>query len=266
LKKSYLYLAIAAITVAMAVVAAVVVFGHSGAVGLSAFDNIPVPQSLMSQLNVPSNVSSAVGIGLATNLPRNVSGNTLIAGGKPAIVYVGADYCPYCAIARWGLVVALLRFGTFTGLEYMTSSPVDIAASTPTFTFYNATYSSPYISFVSAETAGNKPVNGSYPKLQNLTAAELAMLNKYDPGGGIPFIDFANQSVEPGSPYADPTIFGKENWSVITNRLYNTSSIESRVVLGSANLFTAAICKADGNQPASVCGQAYITSIEAKLK
>ena len=36
----------------------------------------------------------------------------LTSGGKPEILYVGAEYCPYCAAERWAMVVALSRFGT----------------------------------------------------------------------------------------------------------------------------------------------------------
>lgn len=263
MKKAYIYLAAVVIVIALAALAATLMAKPKS--GLSAFDNVPVPQALVSRLNVPSNISATVGAGLATNPPRNVIGSALSIGGRPAVVYIGADFCPYCAIARWGLVVALLRFGNLTGLEYMTSSPTDIAPSTPTFTFINTTYSSKYIAFVSVETARNKLVNGSYPQLQALNSTETAIVSKYDPGGGIPFMDFANNSVEFGSPYSDPTILGTENWTTIAAKLYNTSSVESRAIVGSANLFTAAICRADGNQPASVCGQGYISTIEAGL-
>ncbi len=30
----------------------------------------------------------------------------LTSGGKPQIVYMGAEYCPYCAAERWAMVVA----------------------------------------------------------------------------------------------------------------------------------------------------------------
>jgi len=32
------------------------------------------------------------------------------------VVYIGAEYCPYCAVERWPLIVALNRFGTLTNL------------------------------------------------------------------------------------------------------------------------------------------------------
>jgi Domain of unknown function (DUF929) len=40
----------------------------------------------------------------------------LTASGKPEVLYTGAGFCPYCAAVRWPLIVALSRFGTFSGL------------------------------------------------------------------------------------------------------------------------------------------------------
>ncbi len=267
MQKFHSYLIIAVMAIAIAIVAAVVLLGnHSGVADLSAFDNVPVPQSLLATLRVPDSVGGAIGTGLAADALKNVSGAPFAINGKPAVLYVGADYCPYCAITRWGLVVALLRFGNFTGLKYMTSSPVDLAPSASTFTFYNSTYASSYIAFVGIETAGNRPVNGSYVQLQSPNGTEEAILRKYDPSGGIPFLDFANESVQSGSSYGDPTILVGRNWSSIADNLHNTSSVESMAIVGSANIFTAEICRADNNLPASVCAQAYIQAIEKGLK
>ena len=41
----------------------------------------------------------------------------LTSDGKPLVVYIGAEYCPFCAAERWPMVVALSRFGTFSGLQ-----------------------------------------------------------------------------------------------------------------------------------------------------
>jgi hypothetical protein len=32
------------------------------------------------------------------------------------MLYIGAEYCPYCAAERWPLVMALSKFGTFSNL------------------------------------------------------------------------------------------------------------------------------------------------------
>lgn len=267
--RSYIMIIVMA---AAAVAIAAFVLGSGGSGGtqvanITSFDGKPVPQSLLASMAVPDSVAASIGKGAATTqVMANATGPAYESGGKPAILYIGADYCPYCAITRWGLIVALLRFGNFTGLTYMTSSPDDVAPSATTFSFYNSTYSSQYVSFVPVELAGNKPVNGTLPVLQTPTATENAILAKYDPRGGIPFMDFANVTVEAGANYQDPTILVGSNWTYIAGRLDNTSTVESMAIVGSANIYTAAICNADGNQPSSVCGQSYIRGIESQIK
>lgn len=49
---------------------------------------------------VPASALDAVGSGTAT-LPTRISGPPLVSGGKPSVVYIGAEYCPYCAAERW---------------------------------------------------------------------------------------------------------------------------------------------------------------------
>ena len=73
--------------------------------------------------------------------------------GKPLIFYFGAEFCPYCAAERWPLIVALSRFGTFTGLSTTTSSSSDAYPNTPTFTFRAASYTSDYVSFQAVEAS-----------------------------------------------------------------------------------------------------------------
>ena len=43
--------------------------------------------------------------------------------GRPGVVYVGSEFCPYCAADRWALVVALSRFGTFAHLGATSRRP-----------------------------------------------------------------------------------------------------------------------------------------------
>src|SRR4051812_13557607 len=94
----------------------------------------------------------------------------LTENGKPKVLYVGAEYCPFCAAQRWPLIVALSRFGTFTGLAETHSSGTDVYRNTPTLTFKNVTYTSTYLTFTAVETADRK---GN--KLQPLTAADDAV-------------------------------------------------------------------------------------------
>jgi len=107
----------------------------------------PAAKSLLEELaNVSTTTLNRVGSGdSAVVSPTSVNSPTpLTLGGKPEILYMGAEYCPYCAAERWAMIVALDKFGNFTGIEYMQSSPADTYANTSTFTFAKATYTSDY--------------------------------------------------------------------------------------------------------------------------
>lgn len=205
-----------------------------------------------------------------------VNGKALTSGGKPEILYVGAEYCPYCAAQRWSMIVALSRFGTFSGLKTIHSSSTDAYPNTPTWSFYGSKYTSPYINFSSVEETTNERQGNSnstsvnYVTLQTPTAAQQALVNQYDPGangytGAIPFIDMGNKYVEVGnmSPYG-PTVIDGKSWSQIAAALTQPSSAIAKGVLGSANYMTAAICKMTNNQPASACTPA-IQTLETKF-
>ena len=68
------------------------------------------------------------------------------------------------------MVVALSRFGTFSNLRTTTSAADDVYPSTPTFTFYGADYTSPYLAFSSVELESNVRSGGQYRALQTPTA------------------------------------------------------------------------------------------------
>ena len=157
-------------------------------------------------LFIPSSQLSAASAG-GTSYFSTVNGTALTASGKPEVLFVGANYCPFCAAQRWAMVNALSRFGTFTGLTTTHSSSTDSYPNTPTYTFYRSTYTSNYITFTPVEETSNEPDgNGGYKTLQTPTSAQQALLQAYDPGtgqgGAIPFLDLGQQ-VRPGwQPHA----------------------------------------------------------------
>jgi Domain of unknown function (DUF929) len=237
--------------------------------------------SVVSQVtSVPASTLDTVGKGTFTGQFSSITGGTpLTANGKPEMLYMGAEYCPYCGAARWAMIVALSRFGTFSGLATVHSASVNGAGAaepdpnTPTWTFANASYTSQYLTFSSVEMQTNIPdaATGLYTNLQTPTSAQNALLAKYDAPpyvpagskGAIPFMDFGNKYLSVGTPY-DPGVLAGLSWSKIASDLSDPNSAVTKAIGGTANYITAAICKMTGNQPASAC-TATVQSLEGSL-
>ena len=249
--------------------------------------NGPTGSALTSLVNtvtsVPASTLNAVGNGggAVTNVPIKINGTALTANGKPEMLYMGAEYCPYCAAERWAMIVALSRFGTFHGLTTIHSAARNGAGSaepypdTPTFTFAHATYTSPYLTFTPVELNTNipDPSNGGYTTLQAPTAAQQALMTKWDnqpyisssePAGSIPFIYFGGKSMIVGTSPAQNQALSGLNWNQIAADLHNPNSAVAKAEVGEANYITAAICKMTGNQPASAC-TTTVQSLESQI-
>ena len=211
--------------------------------------------------SLPSSEFDAVGQGTANNLVKPISGSALTgATGKPEVIYIGAEYCPYCAAQRWPLIIALSRFGTFSGLQTTTSSSSDVNPSTITFTFRSATYTSQYIDFHAVET-----LDRDQNQLQTPSPTDQQLINRFDSGGTIPFLDFGNRYASTGAYYL-PDIISGMSWLALADTLKQPDSVQAKAIIGSANLMTAAICKMNGDQPPSVCSSATIQNLEKNLK
>jgi thiol-disulfide isomerase/thioredoxin len=210
--------------------------------------------------SLPPSELEQVGLGSATNRLQSVSGPTLVGpGGKPLVFYFGAEYCPYCAAERWPVIIALSRFGAFSGLKATTSSSSDIYANTATFTFHGATYSSQYIEFQAVETTDR-----NQNPLDSPSEAQLALVSRFAADGSIPFVDLGNRYTFSGATYVPDSLQGM-SWQQIADALQQADSVQAKAILGSANLIAAAICKLTSDLPAGVCSGAAIQSIEAKL-
>ncbi|MDE1856529.1 MAG: DUF929 family protein [Candidatus Micrarchaeota archaeon] len=220
-----------------------------------------VPQQQLAEMyRIANNQSLADAVSVGTvNLPPNqvVHQSILTSGGKPEVVYVGGDFCPYCAVTRWGLVLALMRFGNFTSLHYMVSNASDVYPTTATFTFENSSYSSGTVSFSATEV-----YNFAEQQVRNATPLEIGLMNSYNSKGSIPFIDFGNVSVQmgaPASPGSNPNApgLGGKDWAGIIATLNDTGSPITQAIIGEANVFTAQICEMINNS-SSVCSQRYV--------
>ena len=194
-----------------------------------------------------------------TGPPSRLTGAALTAAsGKPQVLYVGAEYCPYCAITRWPLAVALTRFGTFSNLQTTTSSSTDQNPNTPTLSFHGASYKSDYIDFASIEQE-----DGLGKPLESTTAAQEKLFESLA-GGSYPFIDFGGKWMQKGANADGTVLAGLTPDSVATQISDPTSKIGSNVQQG-ADIFTAIICGMDGGKPANVCTAPGVTTAVTAL-
>jgi thiol-disulfide isomerase/thioredoxin len=218
-----------------------------------------LPAGVQANLTVPVSVLAQVGQGTANAQALTpATGAALTSGGKPEMLYIGAEWCPFCAAERWAMAVALSRFGTFSPLRGIHSSSSDVFPNTATLTFFQSTYTSNFLVFTPVE---NQDVN--HKPLVATTSAQQAIWNKYDPSNGYPFIDIGNKFIA-GTTYS-PQVLAGLTWSQIASDLHNPSSPVAKGADGSANLFTAAICQVTGNQPGSVCNAAPIAALKGHI-
>jgi len=243
----------------------------SGATATADPGTTKLSAQVLAALSVPATTLETVGSPSSDVLPTKTGTGTgtgtILKGadGKPLITYIGAEYCPFCAAERWALAVALSRFGTFENLSGTNSSDSDEFPDTQTLSFYGSSYSSPYVDFQAVEEATNQPDGSSYQALQAPTAAQSALMAKYDTQGSIPFLDIANRYVITGSSFSPQVLQGLSR-SQIAADLANPSSAVAQAIDGTANDITAAIASVTGSQPSSVGGSATIAAIEQKLR
>ena len=218
--------------------------------------------------SVPAATFDAVGAGTAQpGFKVNTGAPHISASGKPKVLFVGAEFCPYCAATRWGLVAALSRFGTFSGVGLTASAGDDFAPNTPTLEFYQSSYTSQYVDFTPYETQTVERA-----PLQTLSGDDNATFTKYDAppftasdqAGAIPFIDFGGVYFNYGAPF-DPRGLDGQTHINIAHAMHVASSPFAKAIDGSANWYTAAICAMTNQQPGNVCSSAGVQAAAAKL-
>lgn len=205
-------------------------------------------------------VIDAVGTGGAPNPLAHISGSSLTgSNGKPQVLYIGAEWCPYCAAERWAMIVALSHFGGFSGVRQTSSSSSDVYPDTPTLSFYGSSYTSAYLDFVPVELQDRdrKP-------LQSMTSQQAQIAQSYDPDNSIPFIDLGNvySMIGQGVP---PNPLQGQSWQQIGSALSDPGSPITEAIVGNANYLTAGLCKLPGTSAAPICTDSVIKAIAAQL-
>ena len=285
-QRNRIYIAGGSIFAVIIVVVVVVLVGVNhkpGSTDTSTLSGAALTTAITGATSVPVSVLNQVGTGSgavnsgSTPLITLKGGSLLTDTGKPEMLYMGAEYCPYCAAERWSMIVALSHFGTFTGLQTIHSAAADGAGNaepnpnTPTWTFANAKFTSNYLSFIPVEMYTNIPdaSTGGYTTLETPTKAETALMTKWDnspyipsqDAGSFPFVDFGNKYMISGASY-DGSVLLNKSYPEIDSALKDPTSSIAKGVDGTANYITAAICKLTNNQPASACSGSVVQSLE----
>ncbi|HET7523757.1 MAG TPA: DUF929 family protein, partial [Acidimicrobiales bacterium] len=178
-------------------------------------------------------------------------GSRLSAGGKPQVLYIGAEFCPVCAAERWPMTVALSQFGTFSHLSQTHSAVRD--GNLPTLSFYGSSYSSPYLTFTPVEMMTNQASGGSYGKLESPTPQEMAAWQGVQ-GQNLtfPFLDIGGQWVLQTSQFPS-RILQDHTFSDVASSIGRNDTTIGSAVDASAATLVKYFCSVTGQQPAPVC-------------
>jgi len=208
-----------------------------------------VPNATLQAVGLPSNVA----------LPTKITPSVPTVATNGVVSYVGAEYCPYCAIQRWALLVALSKFGSFTNLDsQILSSSTDVYPGLASWSFVGAKYSSTYFTFDPTELTSSTPNNsGGYQPLEKMSAAQQRAFNRYNPQGGLPFVDIGNHYVTLGAS-ASPSVLEGLTLGDIGSDLSSASSPVAQAIDGTANYLIAALCTMVQGTTPSLCSASVI--------
>jgi hypothetical protein len=255
-RKRNLLMAGGGVLAVIVVIGGIVLAGLHTKKGTGSSDVLPASSAVSQAVAgvATSSLASTPDLSKIATPPSVVTGAPALkdASGLPQVLYVGAEYCPYCAATRWALAVALDRFGTLSGLSTTYSSTTDVDPHTPTLSFRNSSYKSSYISF-----DGKEQVDGNQQPLQNLNSAEDALFSKYGNatlGGtpGYPFIYFGGKWRQNG-PSFDPALLKGMTPDQVAADISDAKTKPGAAIQASADVFTAEICAMTGGKPANVC-------------
>jgi len=232
---------IAVVAIAGAIVAGSLSTSHPAATESRAA-SVVVRQATAVPLEVLARVSTGQ---TATPLQKVAApGPPLTVDGKPTIVFVSEESCPFCAAERWPLVVALAHFGTWSNLGSTRSSATDIYPNTATFSFRAAHYRSAEITLRTTELADNagRPLQPETPLDARLigTYDVPPFVNSADQSGAVPFLDIANHYILAGAQY-NPEILAGLSAAQIASQLRDPSSAVAQAIDGSARTIVTAI-------------------------
>ena len=241
-----LLLPVGAVTAVLAIVVALVTVKLTSTPARLVASESIAPATVARQVTgVPATVLTQMSPGQVITPLQKVrgAGAPLTAGGKPAIVFVSEESCPFCAAERWAVTVALSHFGTWSQLGVTRSAATDIYPDTATLSFRTARYRSADLTLLTTEltdSAGH-PLQAQTPLEASLISSfdVPPYVNSADQSGAVPFLDIGNQYILAGAQY-DPQVLAGLSAAQIASQLGNSSSPVARAIDGSAQVVIAA--------------------------
>jgi thiol-disulfide isomerase/thioredoxin len=212
----------------------------------------PIPAATLAMLaSVPVSTLNAAPTSGILQTPQKVANPTLVANGKPQILYIGAEWCPHCAAERWALYLALSKFGTFSPSPGRIHS-ANLDGNVPTLTFYGTRYSSPYLSFDPVEVFTNHPSGNGYTTLQTPTANQLQLWQNGN-GATFPFVDLGGKQILSGAQYSFVPLENLSFSTVAAQVGDNSTAIGANIDASAAQLVKTICGSLTHGQPADVC-------------
>jgi hypothetical protein len=216
-------------------------------VGVIVFIVVGIVAAGIFILGPGSVVKSATGSAIIDVAPMQMIGNFYQYSDEPAgkdgktrVLFIGAEFCPYCAAERWAIVESLERFGSFSELQPTKSAQHSGDLSElPSYYFVGIDYQSDQVLLEHKETADR-----DYNELETLTAEEQDLFNQYNPRGSIPFLMISGSKgifVQVGSGYS-PGVLSGLSFSDVEASLSNTDRQPGQAINREANIITALIC------------------------
>ena len=246
-KRRRMLIALASVTAVVAAAATLVTVSLTKSPAHLTASESAAPAAVVRQVAaVPDGVLTQVSPGRVATPLRQVasSGPPLTVNGKPAIVFVSEESCPFCAAERWPLAVALSHFGNWSQLGVTKSAATDIYPNTATLSFRAAQYHSSQLTLQTTELTDN-----AGHALQAATSLDRQLIGQYDvppyvnsadQSGAVPFLDIGNRYILAGAQF-DPQVLAGLSATQIAADLRDPSSPVAQAIDGSANVIIAAI-------------------------
>jgi hypothetical protein len=230
----------------------------------------PATTSIVTAVSsVPAATLDSVGLGKLGKeytLTR-LSGMAVAPGTKATLISENAAWCPHCAANSWAVAITLARFGSLSGLRVIDSGTYygKVQHGKPPFphtqglSFLDAHYASSLVAFEPIVLFSRKG-----KRVQTPTKAQAHAINAFEPNGGFPAVDLGGAFGGVGSAFSPGRLAGLSA-AKIAGELASPTSAVAPYIDAQANILTAALCVATGQQPATVCSAPGVRAAAATL-